>query len=251
MELLVVVLCLLSERFLVHRSSHKRFHWFMAYSNGLLSMLHATFPRLSSNVIIALIVLPVLFLAGFILHLVDHLLFGFVGLLVNIVLFYYCIGPANPFYPVHAKSAEHLNDDDISNYLIQVNGELFAILFWYLVAGPLGILAYRLISLSRNLTIVDEKASGLLDLFDWLPVRMTTLLYLLVGNFQAGYHRFSKMFFSQPRKNKDMLSDCGMLALSRERRVQTTMLQAERLVEHATIVFLVLLALCTIVAWVE
>ncbi len=249
MELLVVVLCLLSERFLVHKSSHKRFHWFMTYGNGVLSLLHSTFPRISSNLRITLVVLPWLLLAGFILHLVDNLLFGVVGLFVNIAIFYYCIGPGYPFYPVHAIPAEQLSDGDAANYLVQVNGELFAILFWYLILGPVGILAYRLVSLSQGLTLFDKKVSGLLNLFDWLPVRMTALLYLLVGNFQAGFHSFSKMFFSAPRMNKKILNDCGKLALSHDNREQKTMLQAEKLVEHATIVFLVLLAIGTLVAW--
>lgn len=249
MELLVVVLCLLSERFLVHKRSHKRFHWFMTYGNGVLSTLYSKFPRVSS-ISIFLIILPLLLLAGLIIYLFEHVLFGMVGLLLNVFVFYYCIGPANPFYPVHAKPAEQLQDEDIGNYLVRVNEELFAILFWYLLLGPVGILAYRLISLSQGLTNVGHQASKLLNVFDWLPARMTALLYLLVGNFQAGFHHFTKMLFSAPEKNKKMLSDCGLLALNIDHREPKNMLQAERLVEHATIVFLVLLALCTIVAWV-
>ena len=250
MELLVVVLCLLSERFLVHKSSHNRFHWFMAYGNGILSYLPVTLSRLSSWAAVALIVLPLLLLVGVILHFIDQVLFGVIGLLINIAVFYYCIGPVNPFYPVHAKPAELLTDEDIGNYLTQVNGELFAILFWYLVLGPLGILAYRLISLSQGLDLVRKPASELVNIFDWLPARMTALLYLLVGNFQAGYQYLGKLLLAAPNMNKHLLSVCGLAALSLDSREQKTMISAENLVEHATIVFLVLLAFCTIVAWV-
>lgn len=247
MELLVIVFCLLSERFLVHKSSHNRFHWFMSYGNGIIAHVPA---RLSSWVILVLIMLPLLLLFGVVLYFVDDALFGIIGLLMNIVIFYYCIGPVNPFYPVHTKPVELMVDEDIAHYLVQVNGELFAVLFWYLVLGPLGILAYRLISLSQGLASVRQAASDVLNVLDWLPGRMTALLYLFVGNFQAGFQHLSKLFFTAPGKNKRLLSVCGLAALSFDHREPKTMLDAENLVEHATIVFLVLLAFCTIVAWV-
>jgi len=244
MDLLVIVLCLLSERFMMHKSTHNRFHWFMSYGNQILSRL----PTLTPSILLALIVLPLLLVVGAILHTVGHLFFDIIGLLFNISIFYYCIGPVNPFYPVHAKSADQMVDDDIGNYLVQANGELFAILFWYLALGPVGILAYRLVSLSQDLTTIGRQASDLLALFDWIPARMTALLYLLVGNFQSGYKYYSKLFFSLPDKNNTLLSVCGLAAL--DNREQKTIRHAENLVEHATIVFLVLLAFCTIVAWV-
>ena len=244
MDLLVIVLCLLSERFLVHTIAHHRFHWFMSYGNQVLSRL----PTLNPWMLLGLIVLPLLLFVGVVLHITGHLFFDIIGILFNIAIFYYCIGPVNPFYPVHAKPVDQMVDDDIGNYLVQANGELFAVLFWYLILGPVGILAYRLISLGRGLTVISRQASDLLDLFDWLPARMTALLYLLVGNFQSGYHYYNKLFFSLPVKNNALLSECGMAAI--DNREQKTMLHAENLVEHATIVFLVLLAFCTIVAWV-
>ncbi len=244
MDLLVIVLCLLSERFIIHKSAHNRFHWFMSYGNQILAKM----PALMPSILLALIVLPLLLFVGAALHIIDHLFFGIIGLLFNIAIFYYCLGPVNPFYPVHAKPVDQMLDDDIGNYLAQANGELFAVLFWYLVLGPVGILAYRLVSLSQGLTAIGRQASDVLALFDWLPARMTALLYLLVGNFQSGYQYYSKLFFSIPEKNNTLISVCGLSAL--DNREQKTMLQAENLVEHATIVFLVLLAFCTIVAWV-
>lgn len=244
MELLVIVLCLLSERFLVHKRAHHRFHWFIAYGNRVLSFI----PNYSAWVKVALIILPLLLFVAAVMYSVDHVFFGVLGIVLNIVVFYYCIGPVNPFYPVHSKPVDHLTDEDIGQYLVQANGELFAILFWYLVLGPVGVLAYRLISLSQGLTTIERQAENALNLFDWLPARMTALLFLLVGNFQSGYQHFSQLFFSALGKNRDLLSVCGLAALDNNEK--KTMLHAENLVEHATIVFLVFVAFCTIVAWV-
>ncbi len=247
MDLLVIVVCLLSERFLIHKSAHNRFHWFMSWANGVLSK---TADKYSPWVLLAIVVLPLLIPAWLVLHLFGHLLFGIVGLVLNIALFYYCLGPVNPFYPVHAKPNDQLIDEDIAHYLVKVNGELFAVLFWYLVLGPTGILAYRLISLSRNLSAVNGQAVVVLNWFDWIPVRMTALFYLVVGNFQVGFRQYKTQFLTSPENNVHFLSGCAMAALDTGTSEQKPMIQAEILVEHATIVFLVLLAFCTIVAWV-
>ena len=84
MDLLVIVLCLLSERFLVHKVAHHRFHWFMSYTNRITSMLPVSFP---AWVTLALILLPLIFLVMAVLQVLDHLLFGVVALLINIAVF--------------------------------------------------------------------------------------------------------------------------------------------------------------------
>lgn len=249
MELLVIVLCLLSERFWVHTRSHQRFHWFLAYGSRLSACLRAVFSYMHPWVILAFTVLPIWLGAMLVWHGIQHVLFGVLGLLFSLGTFYYCLGPVNPFYPVHAKAVAHLTDEDLGVYLAEVNGQLFAVLTWYLVAGPLGLVAYRLISVSQRLSMVHRPAIFLTQLLDWVPARMTALLYLLVGSFQTGFSVYRKRFFSAPSHNDVLLSDCGLAALSLEHRRKKSMRHAERLVEHATIIFLVLMALCTLVAW--
>lgn len=250
MELLVIVLSLLSERFLVHKLSHKRFHWFMTYSNAISTRLKRIWPRISPWVVLGFIVIPVLLLVANILYLIDNVLFGLGALVCNIAIFYYCIGPINPFYPVLSSADERPIDEHIRDYLVHVNEQLFAILFWYIVLGPLSILAYRFISQSKHQSIVSHQATKVLDILDWFPARMTALLYLLVGNFQVGFKIFCSLFFTAPHKNKKILSRCAMAALSINNSDQKTMLQAEDLVEHATVVLLVLLAIYTMVSWI-
>lgn len=249
MALLVIVLCLLSERFWVHTRTHHRFHWFLSYGTRLSACWQAMFSRMHPWALLALTVLPIWFVAMLVWHWVDHVMFGVLGLLFNLGVFYYCLGPVNPFYPVHSKAVAHLTDEDLGVYLAEVNGQLFAVLFWYIMTGPLGALAYRLISVSQGLPLVQRPASVLTQLLDWLPARMTALLYLLVGSFQTGFSVYRKQFFSVPRHHDALLSGCGLAALSLEHRKKKSMRHAERLVEHATIILLVLMALCTLVAW--
>ena len=244
MSLLVIVICLLSERYLVNKTAHNRFHWFMLYTNAILPV----FSKLSPSLLLTMIVLPPVVAVGIALHAVNHVFFDVMGLFLSVVVFYYCIGPTNPFYPAHAKPLPDIAEADIGGYLVRANDELFAVLVWYVILGPLGILAYRLVSLCKGLPAIDQQAKYVLDRLDWFPARMTALLYLLVGHFQAGYSCYKRLFFSNASQNNALLSSCGLAAL--ESNEPQTMLHAEHLVEHATIVFLVLLAFCTIVAWV-
>lgn len=250
MKLLVIVLCLFSERFFVHVSSHHRFNWFSAYGKAVEQRLSRVSFLSSPWTILTLMLLPIFLIFAVVYGFCSNALFGLVGLVLNIVVFYYCIGPRNPFYPVHASTTETAsNENEVETYLVDVNSQLFAVLFWYIVLGPFALLLYRLVSLCRSFGVVGHKAFWLTNLLEWLPARMTALLYLLVGNFQAGFCHFSKLLLTMPLNNQALLGVCGQEALSSSEEESRVMPQAERLVEHAVILLLVFLAFFTLVAW--
>ena len=246
MKLLVIVLCLLSERFLEHKSARHRIHWFTHYAQWMAKQL-SHIP--SSGWVLALMLFPLIISVGIVLFITANWLFGLVALIFNVIIFHFCVGPGNPFYPMQGSTEENASDD-IGAYLVQVNGQLFAVLFWYIALGPLATLIYRLISLCQKQPAVGELASKLTDVLDWLPVRMTALLFMFVGNFQAGLHHFSKLLFSVPANNETLLIGCGTYALGGKKGEPVAMPLAESLVEHAVIMLLVLLSLFTLAAWV-
>ncbi len=248
MQLLVIVLCLFSERFLAHESTHDRFRWFKVYAEKVISFVNRLCSHISPWIILALIIFPLLILACIVLCFFDEFLFGFFALILNIAIFYYCVGLINPFYPVLSNTTEPLLEQDVGDYFVHVNGQLFAVIFWYVLLGPLGLLAYRLIAFCTGLSVVSEHAVRLCACLDWLPARMTALLYLLVGNFQVGFQNYMKLFFKPPSYNNQLIQTCGMASFGHGQ--QQTMRQAEIIVEHATVVLLVFLAVYTIVAWI-
>ncbi|AHE67362.1 regulatory signaling modulator protein AmpE [Legionella oakridgensis] len=251
MKLLIIVLCLLSERFLVHVSAHKRFYWFTSYFNAVIKLFPEHRMMINPWIMLILVLLPLLLATAIIFYFFEHFLFGFVGLLLSLIIFYYCLGPGHPFYPACSQSPESAIQDDVGNYLAEVNGQLFAVIFWYIILGPLGVLAYRLISLCRNQDKVQVQANYLAAVLDWVPARMTALLYLLVGHFQAGIHYFSNHVLTSPDNNQMMLKTCGLYAVDGDEQELLLMSKAETLVEHATIVLLVFLAFFTIAAWLS
>ncbi|ASQ45690.1 regulatory signaling modulator protein AmpE [Legionella clemsonensis] len=250
MKLFIIILCLLSERYLVHTVSHHRFYWFSSYFNAISEKLRATDNSLlSQSLILLAVVLPPILLLWIVFYIFGPIAFGLIGLLLNLVIFYYCLGPQNPFYPVRNEDETQDNEVLVGNYFAKVNGQLFAVIFWYIVTGPLGVVFYRLISLSREQLSTAQLAQVIIDVLDWIPARLTVLLYLLVGNFQKGIHFFMQMFFAAPEKNDALLSNGGLLAARTNENEPVPIPYAESLVEHALIVYLVFLALFTLVSW--
>lgn len=249
MKLLVILLCLASERYLVHAASLYRYHWFHVYFNGITRYLPKTGYLGNQFIVLAIIVLPVLLAVWGILVLTGDVLYGFVGLLLNLIIFYLCLGPDNPFYPVSQSDEDSGQDESIENYFSKVNNQLFAVIFWFIVTGPLGVLFYRLLYICKDQELTKFAATWITAWLDWVTARVTVLLYLLVGNFQQGFQYYTRMFLSSPETNDELLKKGGLLAAQTREEDSLSLPYVQSLVEHALLVFLVFLAFFTLVAW--
>lgn len=246
MKLLVILICLLSERYLVHALSCLRFNWFPAYYNRIYHYVNQNELLLNPNILLIIIVLPLLVATGIALYVTNHLLFGFFKFLLHLFIFYYCLGPVNPFYPVSTEEETEDSELAAGSYFSQVNGQLFSVLFWYVIGGALAIVVYRLISLCQEQELTAKLARQITNFLDWIPARITVLLYLLVGNFQNGFHFYIKKFLSYPEFNNQFLSEGGLLAAHTNENEPVQLPYAEALVQHACIVYLVFLAVFTL-----
>lgn len=249
MKLLVIVLCLLSERFLIHAVSYQRFSWYSSYCDFMQTKLDKNQYVNNPWIFLIATILPIILITTLVYYLLQGIFFGFMGLILSVALFYYCLGPQNAFYPLTDKSKKASNFDSVGLYFAQVNSQLFSVLFWYILGGPIAALTYRLISLSKDISNLSPQATYLTDLLEWVPARLTVLLYLLAGNFQRGFNRFFNFIMSSPDSNNTMLAECGIEAVRSTDTDDVPLVSAETLVEHATIVLLVFLALFTLVAW--
>lgn len=250
MKLLVILLCLCSERFLVHTFSYQRFFWFGNYYQHIKTIAEKNSFFTNPWALLALIVLPLIIVTTVIYCLLYSLFFGLMGMLMSTAIFFYCLGPQNVFYPVTQSDSENINTNElVGNYFAMSNRQLFAVVFWYIVAGPIVAIAYRLITLCRDIEPVSLQANEITDLFEWIPARLTALLFLLVGNFQRGFKLLAGFFFAKPDHNKEMLRECGLKAVQAHDSEEVPMPVAEGLVEHAIIVMLVFIALFTLISW--
>lgn len=248
MKLLVILLCLFSERFLIHAVSYRRFFWFGNYYQRIKNVAENNSYFVNPWALLALIVVPLVLVTAIIYGLLHGIFYGFMGFLLSLAIFFYCLGPQNVFYPVTQSDSES-NAELVSDYFALVNRQLFSVVFWYIIAGPIAIVAYRLITLCRDINPVSLQASEVTDVLEWIPARLAVLMFLLVGNFQRGFNRFLSFVIAKPDYNNEMLRECGMLAVRTNENDEVPMPVAEALVEHAIIVMLVLIALFTLISW--
>lgn len=246
MKLFVIIISLLAERYLIHRFVMNRFSWFPSYVDRLeVFIARLNLPAWGE---LTLLLLPLLLPTLLILYVFDGFFFGLFSLIINFVVFYYCIGPENPFYPVRPEN-EH-DPMGIAQYFERLNTQLFAVIFWYLILGPIGALIYRLIQLLQCKERIQQIAIYLLNVLDWIPVRMSALLFLLVGHFQGGFNALADLFFSTPRDNQKLLSTCALAAIGQHDQKNISLSMAEELTERAIILLLVLIAVYTLVYFI-
>ncbi len=250
MKLIVIILCLLSERYLIHSISYTRFNWFERYILSVQQCIEQyQLPKHPVSLLL-LYIMPIILVVSLIYFSLSFVLFGLFGLIINMVVFYYCLGPHNPFYPEIEEGDAFSATHRIGHYLAVANNQLFAVIFWYVVGGPIAVLAFRLISLCQYNTPTKRIARDCIEILEWIPARMTVLLYLLVGHFQAGFGRFMHFIAAKPAQNHQMLEECGLLALRTNELEEIPVPTAQRLIEQAVTVLLVFLALFTLAAWV-
>ncbi len=116
---------------------------------------------------------------------------------------------------------------------VQANNRLFAVIFWFVLLGPLGAWAYRVTDLIRRRAVFTAARDGSEDsstaLFRdaavllhgwlaWVPARLTALGYAVAGHFDAALGAWrapsEQQEASLPEYNENLLARVGVSALA-------------------------------------
>ena len=192
-------------------SGVRQYGWFGSW----LRWLNAQFPEGSiwrgrHGIALALVV-PLLVVGLFQLAL-EQPLWGFVGLLFDIAVLFYCWGPRDLDLDVAAvldapdaasrrAAAERLWPEGepakldgaslVEAVFRNALRRWFGVLFWFCVLGPFGAVMYRLSVLAverEHAQLAHETASGAktsLAILEWPVAQLMTLSLALVGNFDS------------------------------------------------------------------
>lgn len=95
-----------------------------------------------------------------------------------------------------ADTLRQLNRGFLGLMMIRMNERVLALLFWFVVLGPLGAVLYRSVTQLQGTALTTEDrarqsdidsfqvaARRLKGIMDWLPTRLTALCYALIGSF--------------------------------------------------------------------
>ncbi|MCU7842686.1 MAG: regulatory signaling modulator protein AmpE [Candidatus Thiodiazotropha sp. (ex Monitilora ramsayi)] len=215
MSLMVIVFCLIAERFLLEHQHLRQMHWLDRYSLWLSQQKYVAWMNQGIMQILILL-LPPLLVAGILQQLFSDGLFGLLSVIFAGLVLLYTLGPEDLDSRIEAYTQSTEEDDDESiksiareiiedepptseparsqavaeGTLFQANRRIFAVLFWFLLLGPLGALLYRLATrlplLERANKDLDFHLSAgqLIIILDWLPARITALCYAIAGSFE-------------------------------------------------------------------
>lgn len=134
---------------------------------------------------------------------------------------------------------------------VQANNRLFAVIFWFIVLGPLGAWLYRVMDLVRhravfnawssadidsNQELLREAAENLHSLVAWVPARITAAIYGLAGNFDEASHAWRAAegdeLLTRSERNERLLARVGTGALALQEDPEES--PAERAIRGAT-----------------
>lgn len=206
-------------------------------------------------VITILLALPVL---AIVLALGDSLL-GFPYLLLGIVVLFFSLGPQDIGEDVdeYCKAIEEGDDERVREtaraliesdvpedtlerihkveeaVCVQANNRLFAVVFWFVLLGPLGAWTYRATDLVRRRAVfaasrddqengnserLRDAASRLHGWLAWIPARLTAIGYAAAGNFDSAIGAWrapSELEADSPTEyNEHLLARVGFAALA-------------------------------------
>ncbi len=286
MKLIIILLAFGMERFLSLGQYMKRFSWFEAYLRWLAPTLEKT-TGWGKPLQLACVILPIPVIAGVLISLCSYLLFGILGFILGVIVLLYCLGPEDLFEQVHRYTtacgsldldeardvAAHIEGiippvgtgeeevelnhrNVVEAVFIQSNDRYFAVLFWFIVLGPFGTLLYRSVSiLSRNKDhSLAHSAERFRRILDWLPIRLVTFSYLLMGHFVTGFRAWWDRILDGLNSNDELLMTAGFASSSLPSDEETILepsdvTRALQLVERALYVWAVVIALVTLGGW--
>jgi AmpE protein len=242
MTFIVTLVGLLIERFF-DWSHLRHWSWYMAYQRAITHKIASKSPYLA----LAMTIVPVLILVALLDYLLQDWLYGFLRLVFDIVVFIYCLGPKDLWADAFACTtalgqpdadqaaekiktsfgvtnnntySQSLHKHLLNNLFIEANRRVFAVVFWFVVLGPVGSVMYRAVTLSASDFPNDDidpslaqSARSVEAALNWLPIRIFTFLFALGGHFAKVLSFWRKHVMRGLDSNEVLLMECGVAAL--------------------------------------
>jgi len=304
MTLIALLIGLAIERLATQIFHWRRMRWLERIIDKGFSLAtrFAAWPALISVIVLSVVlVLPV---AAATIALGDTL-FGFPHLVLAVVVLFFSLGPNDIGEDVneYCSALEEGNEERIEQtaktlventvpddplerihcveeaVCIQANNRLFAVIFWFVLLGPLGPLgawAYRVTDLVRRravfqagrdesdaatITPLRDAAVALHGWLAWIPARLTAIGYAVAGHFDAALVAWRRGAEAAPgttsENSERLLARVGVAALALEAGEDEDLTArgvrgataAKRLVFRLLLIWAVIISAMTLYGW--
>lgn len=282
MTLISVLLSIAADRLLTHLHHYRHYHYFLRYVDWMRARISTpVWDHLGGLLIV---VVPLWLAVAWLQYWISDWLFGLIGLLFYVIVLLYCLGPRDLAVDVdnwcevcHSNDSELRrraagwllgNDEPLLNepecarqvagaVLVEANDRMFAVLFWFVLLGPLGAVVYRSVAVlyqqRHEYGAFGDSISRLYSLLVWLPARLVALGYALSGHFEAaieGWRRLHQEHAYGSEVSERLLDITGSAALAGgDDDVQPPARAAMRLVWRTLTIWLVIISLLTLAGW--
>ncbi len=275
MTFIITLIALLMERFF-HWHHLRHWNWFTHYERWLSKYVKHWSPILSYLINL----LPPLIIVIIITKLLSGLLGGILELIFSAFVLLYCLGPENLWVQVY-RCIHALNKENphaaieqtqtafgisppehsqafhlkfISAIFSAALDRIFAVIFWFMLLGPVGAVFYRLndsfcIHPSLGFSQMAKRAKKVLD---WLPVRIFSFLFALGGHFSQVFAYWKKEAPKGVDANEALIIECGLAALSMEEMIPedgTAEREALALLDRVLVIWLVILSIGVLIPY--
>jgi len=286
MKLIVVLAGILIDRVFPWVREYRDYNYFLRYADWVKAKLPE--PLANGAIGVSLVMIPPVAVVWYLDAIMSGGLAGAIGLLFSLVVFLYCLGPRDLFADVDTfcnvcestdvalrvraaalltgreapdAESESLFADVTRAILSAGHDRLFAVLFWFVLLGPVGALLYRGLGLlaAENQAEPDFRdwAERLRAMLVWIPARLTALGYALAGHFDAAFEGWQDAAAEMPAgagSSEHLLVETGLGALDlRDRDDVWTGASAPRaamrLVWRTLTLWLVVVAVLTLAGW--
>ena len=286
MTLISALLGIAADRLLTHLHEYRHYDHFLKYIAWMRERLSG--PAWENIGGLLLVVFPLWLTVGLLQIWISDWLFGLVGLLFYTAVFVYCMGPrdlavdVDTYCEVCNTSDNELRqraagrllrgetppDDETEcahrvtrAVLLEANDRLFAVLFWFVLLGPVGAVMYRSAAVLyyqyREQGGFTDSIAWLYAVMLWLPTRLVALGYALTGHFDSALAAWRRAHQDHPEGvtgSERVLTETGegALGLADDDYVGdrvSPVRSAMRLVWRALTVWLIALSLLVLAGW--
>lgn len=266
----------------------RRFNWFSHYITFLQQYLRsASFWQGISGYII--ICTPIIALIALIYYGIAAAFYEEIQFLLAALILIYCFGPGDHRRQLQSYIAAYQTGDsaNVTDYMqvllastipsmkeqkeraitesaiVKFNTQIFTVLFWFIILGPLGAILYRITTVIENCMALHEGTASKINtsaklirmILEWLPLRVLGFLFAFVGNFTQTFAFAIRKSISGLNYNQDFIVTAGILAIG-ERPTDPTTASIEEnkailaLFDRVLIIWLAAIGLIILSVWV-
>jgi len=293
MTLITILIALLIEKYANLHAKFRDTRWFCNYINWI-NKIFSEHKWMNGPAGVLIIIAPATAAVGAVFSILDgyHSIYSFI---FSILILSFSIGP-NKFYDDVTKFIRLKKHGDNEGalwcldkilgrdlpesepllilkltkaILVQTSKRLLAVLFWFVVLGPVGAILYRLSNVMHDDKIENKEdspfasaAAHLQFILHWIPSRLTSLSFAISGSFVHASDCWSNTTSDttddssvkdQPYKdnNEELLTCIGISAL----QLGETELNLDSITEtlkmclRAVIVWVTVIAIMTLAGW--